>query len=128
MTLVRSSNEAVEKGRSPCRRVFGDRAFVENVIKESKARQLRISRFKHEGGDFTTLAKCIAKAALVSVDDLHRRHRGGPDSDAGKCFCYTATRKYGTTATAVADCLGIHSTAVSAMVCKGKQLAEKIGL
>ena len=49
-------------------------------------RCLRISRFKHEGGDFTTLAQCIAKAALVSVNDLHRRHRGGLGSDARKCF------------------------------------------
>ena len=77
---------SVEKGRSPCRWVIVVRAFVENVIKESKARQLKISRFKHEGGDFTTLAQCIAKAALVSVNDLHRRHRGGPGSDARKCF------------------------------------------
>ena len=40
-------------------------------------------------------------------------------------YHYTATRKYGATATAVADYPGIHPTAVSAMVCKGKQLAEK---
>jgi len=125
MGLVRSSNENIEKGRSPYRWVIGDRDFVRDVIKKSYARHLRISRFEREGADFTPIALRICKAYGVLYDDLLRRHRGGPGSGARKCFCFVATRRFGATVKAVSDYLRVHPTTVSAMARKGKELAKE---
>ena len=95
------------------------------MIKKSQARHLRISRFEREGADFAPIALRICKAHGVSYDDLLSRHRGGPGSDARKCFCFVATRHFGATVKAVSDYLKVHPTAVSAMVRKGKGLAEE---
>lgn len=118
--LVRSSNTAVEKGGNPARWVIGDPEFVRQTIQKAQARQLRISRFEREGADFNPVARRVCEACHVPYEELFFRHKGGAGSAARKYFCYAATRKYGAPAKSVAAFLGVHPTAVSAMVRQGR--------
>jgi len=128
VAFVRSSNDGSEKGEGPRRWVIGDPDFVRKVVTDSRARKLRLSRFQREGADFTPIALTACKAFAVTREALLRRHRGGPASDARRCFCFIAVRCCGARGTEVARYLGIHPTAVSAMLRKGRKLAETKGL
>jgi hypothetical protein len=128
LRLVRESNAGVDAGRKVSCWVIGDNDFVKKAISQAEQKRLRISRFEKEGGDLGQIAGTVAKQLGVPITCLHRRHRGGTESDARKVFVYVAIREYGVPSRIIADYCRVGLAAVSALAKAGYDVVKQNGL
>lgn len=122
--LVRSSNRNIEKGRSAFRWVIGDHDFVKKAVKEAEMKRIRLSDFRKNNGDLSSLASKVCTHFKIDIDSLAHRSRGGAVSYARKAFCYAAIRIIGAPTKQAAEFLHMSAGAASNLIQAGKRILE----
>jgi putative transposase len=125
ISKIRNSNRAKEqRGASECW-VIGDENFVKGILKLDKGNRMRLSRYAREGWDLDRLSTVIEKHMGINREELHRRCKGGPASDAKKALTYIAYRVLGIPVKDVARFLGIGGPAVSMMLDDEEEITKQ---
>ncbi len=116
LSTIRAVNNEAENMHSSACWVIGNREFVARALSQAEERRVKVSHHAKAGVGLEEIACRICSQYNLHPEEIMRRGRNGPVSEARRRLAYEAVDLNGFSVGSVAQFLGITSPSVSNML------------
>ena len=105
-------------------RIFGDSAFVTEVLAEAEEKFERFYELKSKGYDLDIIEKKVCQIFSIEPDEIYSKNRQKIRAEARGLYCYWAVGELGYSLADLARLLGMTGQGVGYAVRRGERIAK----